>query len=769
MKYSLSNIPVLFALIIGAGCGAVKEQENQVDFKSSDILNLTKFVDPYIGTGFHGHVFMGANVPFGGVQLGPTNLTEGWDWCSGYHYSDSTVIGFAHTHLSGTGIGDLGDILFMPTTGALNIHRGTKEKPDKGYLAYYSHEDEIAKAGYYSVWLDKYKVKAELTATARVGFHRYTFEDSEGPCNIIIDLERGIGWDLPLEGHIEQINDTTILGYRYSKGWAVDQKIYFAAVFSQPVSTLQLFNKDSLLTTDINKSSRLKGALSFDLKDEKELLVKVGISPVNSENALENILSEIPHWQFDETVAAANASWNSELNKIKVKFQDERKVNTFYTAMYHAMIAPSVFNDINGAYRGADGAVYQDTTFINYTTFSLWDTYRAANPLYTIIQPERIKDMITTMLRIYQHQGKLPVWHLMGNETNTMVGYSAVPIIVDAYFKGHVVEVDLAYEAVKASAMGSERGLDHIQEKGFIPADTQVESVAKGLEYAISDWCIAQMAKDLGHTEDYDYFMKRAGYYKNYFDKEAGFMRGRISENKWRQPFNPFKSVHMKDDFCEGNAWQYTWLVPHDVEGLVALLGGKEAFISKLDELFVAEGDLGEEASADITGLIGQYAHGNEPSHHITYLYPYVGQPWKTAEKVRFIMEEFYTPQPDGIIGNEDVGQMSSWYILSALGFYPANPANGVYVFGSPLIDDAEIAVGNGKTFNIRVKNNSEKNIYVQTMTLNGKHYNKSFIKHEDLLKGGTLTIEMGPAPSEEFGVDASSWPQSTSLPTPGD
>ncbi|UOQ68595.1 GH92 family glycosyl hydrolase [Hymenobacter volaticus] len=730
--------------------------------------SLTRHVDPYIGTGFHGHVFMGANVPFGAVQLGPVNLSQGWDWCSGYHYSDSTIVGFSHTHLSGTGIGDLGDIAVMPTTGPVRVTKGRLKDPSKGYLSLFSHRDEIAKPGYYSVKLKRYNIQAELTASSRVGFHQYTFPQA-AESHIVLDLEQGIGWDQATDTYIEKLNDSTVVGYRFSKGWATDQRVYFAAVFSKPIRQFtSLLVTDSLgTTTPATKGTRLKGVATFSTKAGEKVKLKVGISPVSSENALANIRAEIPHWNFNKTVAAADAAWNQELQKVKIEADSETRLKTFYTALYHTMIAPSVFNDHNGDYLGTDKKVYKKASFTNLTTFSLWDTYRAANPLFTVIQPNRVNDMINSMLAVYQQQGKLPVWHLMGSETNTMVGYSAVPVVVDAYLKGFKgFDANLAYEAVRATAMRDDYGLKAVKELGYIPADSEGESVAKGLEYAIDDWCIAQMAKKMGKADDYAYYSKRGKNYQNYFDKQTRFMRGRVAQNQWRTPFNPFESRHRKDDFTEGNAWQYTWLVPQDVEGLVGLLGGDNAFSQKLDSLFTAKGNMGAEASNDISGLIGQYAHGNEPSHHITYLYAYVGQPWKTANQVRFILDNFYTDKMDGIIGNEDVGQMSAWYIFSALGFYPVNPANGAYVFGSPVVNRASVALGNGKTLAIEVKNNGPANKYIQRVSLNGKPYSKSYILHKDLVAGGKLVFEMGNKPSITWGVAKQDRPQSvTSQP----
>ncbi|RPD45708.1 glycoside hydrolase family 92 protein [Hymenobacter sediminis] len=762
MKHSTPRlIRVLPALVCGMAALAACTSTQTLMTKSRS-ASLTHHVDPYIGTSFHGHVFLGANVPFGAVQLGPVNITEGWDWCSGYHYSDSTIVGFAHTHLSGTGIGDLGDVAVMPTTGVVRVTEGRVKNPERGFVSLFSHKEEQARPGYYAVRLKRYDIRAELTATERVGFHQYTFPKSDAS-HLIFDLQQGIGWDLATDTHIEQLNDSTLVGYRNSKGWAVDQRLYFAAVFSKPIRNFTSVQVLDTLgnTTPATTGNRIKGVVSFATQAGEKVKLKVGISPVSTAGAQANIQAEIPHWNFEKVVAQADAAWNQELQKVRIK-ADATRLKTFYTGLYHTMIAPSVFNDHNGDYRGTDKQVHKNPGFTNLTTFSLWDTYRAAHPLFTILQPKRVNDMVSSMLAIYQQQGKLPVWHLMGNETNCMVGYSAVPVVVDAYFKGFQgFDAALAYEAVKATAMGDEFGLKAVKELGFIPANSEVESVSKGLEYAIDDWCVAQMAKKMGKTDDYAYFSKRAKYYQNYFDKQAGFMRGRVGQNEWRTPFDPFKSVHMKSDFTEGNAWQYTWLVPQDVEGLISMLGGEQRFSQKLDSLFLVKGNMGEEASPDISGLIGMYAHGNEPGHHITYLYNYVGQPWKTAEKVRFITDNFYTAKPDGIIGNEDVGQMSAWHVFSTLGFYPLNPANGAYVFGSPAVKQATIQLAGGKTLSIEAKNNSAKNKYIQAITLNGKAYTKSYITHQDLLQGGTLTFQMGPTPSPTWGVAPADRPKS--------
>ena len=695
--------------------------------------NFTQYVDPYIGTGGHGHVFLGANVPYGLVQVGPTQYKRGWDWCSGYHYSDSVIIGFGQMHLSGTGIGDLGDIALLPLTDASQRD------------VMFSHKGEHARPGYYSVML-KSGVKVDLTATARAAFHRYSYPADAQTAFVRLDLAQGIGWDKMTKSAFKQNSPTEVSGYRYSTGWAKDQRVYFVAQFSRPVNVAKT-QGDSL-------------AVFSTPNNDEPLLVKVGISPVSEDNARANIAAELPSWDFRGTVAKANEAWNNELGKIVITTDDDAARRTFYTAMYHSMFAPSVFNDVNGDYRGADGKVYHGD-FKNYTTFSLWDTYRAAHPLMTIIHPEKQRDIAQTMLHIYEQQGKLPVWHLVGNETDCMVGNPGIPVLIDLALKGFDVDKNKVLEAAKASAMRDERGMGLLKKYGYLPCDLdpEYETVAKGLEYALADAGIAKLAKQLGRTDDYNYFYKRSQSYKDhYFDKNTGFMRGKTSEGKFREPFDPFNSVHRQDDYTEGNAWQYAWLVPHDVHGLVKCFGGEKPFVAKLDSLFILEGKMGADASPDISGLIGQYAHGNEPSHHIIYMYNYVGMPWKAAPKLRQVMNTLYNDGIDGLSGNEDVGQMSAWYILSSMGLYQVEPAGGKYIFGSPLFNKTVVNVGGGKTFTIEAKNNSAKNIYIQSAKLNGKRYTRSYIDYKDIMKGGILEFVMGDQPSS-FGTKVSDRP----------
>lgn len=724
--------------------------------KATVLQNLTQYVDPYIGTGDHGHVFMGANVPFGLVQLGPTNITEGWDWVSGYHITDSTIWAFTHMHLSGTGIGDLLDVGLMPVIGDVRLGKGVITDPNSGMYSLFDRDKETAKAGYYAVHLDRYNIDVELTATKRVGFHKYTFPQS-GDAKVIIDLKTKLNWDEPMDTYLVQENDSVVSGYRFSKGWANDQRVFFTAVFSKPMKKFILSEQEDAKDATDAKELNAKGVYGqalFDMADKEELYVKVALSPVSIEGAKKNMAAELPGWDFQQTILDADQAWNEELNKIQIQVDDNKVKRTFYTAMYHTMIAPSEFCDVDNSYMGTDKKVYEKAPFKNYTTLSLWDTYRAAHPLMTIIHPEKMSDMMNTFLAIYKEQGKLPVWHLMGCETDCMVGNPGISVVADAILKGYDgFDKELAYEAMKTSAMLDERGLVYLKEYGYIPYEKEEEGLSKCMEYAIADWALAQVAKDMGKTEDYEYFLNRSKAYKYYFDKETGFVRGLSADGKFRPNFNPFESVHRENDYTEGNAWQYTWLVPHDVQGLVNLFGSNEKFVTKLDSLFIVEGSLGDHASPDISGLIGQYAHGNEPSHHVIYMYPYIGQPWKAADKVREVLSVLYHDEPAGLSGNEDVGQMSAWYILSSLGFYQVEPAGGKYIFGSPIVDEAVIKVKDGKTFTVTAKNNSVDNKYIQSVTLNGKAYDKYYINFKDIEAGGTLEFEMGPNPSDTWGT----------------
>lgn len=710
---------------------------------TSKLQDYTRYVDPMIGSDYHGNVFVGASVPFGMVQLGPTNMSKGWHWCSGYHYSDSTIIGFAHTHLNGTGIGDLGDILMMPTTGSPTTFKGTFDDLSKGYVSKFSHKEETVRPGYYRVKLQKYNIEAQLTATERVGYHRYTFPKSS-KSNIIIDLGEGIDWDEPTDTYLKQIDNKTIEGYRFSRGWAKDQKVYFRAEFSKEMNFTEVIepiyrprSKDSL---NVHKA-----VLSFSTKQGEAVEAKVAISYVSCANAAENLKEELPNWDFDKSVAKAKEKWNKELRKIEIETKSLNLKTMFYTSLFRSMISPTIFCDVNGDYRGADGKVYNTNKFVPHTVFSLWDTYRAFHPLQTIINPKRTADWVNSLLDITEKQNSLPIWHLVGNETGTMVGVHSIPVIVDAVLKNiDGIDRERAYKLVRTFEQRNDRGLNYVRELGYIPADKENWSVSKALEYSIDDYCIALLAKKLGKDSDYRLFSKRSKYYANYFDKELGFMRGKLADGTFRKEYNPSFSLHDEADYVEGNGWQYSFMVPHDVEGLINLFGSKEKFSQKLDSLFLVSPKLNDGASIDISGLIGQYAHGNEPSHSTLYLYQYANQGFKTAEKVRQVLTEMYKPTVDGLCGNDDCGQMSAWYVFSSLGFYPMNPANGEYVFGSPIVDKAVIKLDNGKKYTIIVKNNSPQNIYIQSVKLNGKSYSDFIIRHQDIMQGGELVFEMG-------------------------
>ncbi|MDG3581066.1 GH92 family glycosyl hydrolase [Galbibacter pacificus] len=713
--------------------------------------NFTDYVDPFIGSGGHGHVFIGANVPFGGVQLGPNNIYKGWDWCSGYNYADSLIIGFSHLRLSGTGIGDLGDILIMPYTGKVKLNKGKQEFPHNGYLSTFSHNKEKAEPGYYKVTMDN-KVIVELTSTERVGYHKYQFPPDE-QSQIIIDLTEGIN-DQTKEAFLERVDSHTLIGYRYSSGWAKNQKIYFAIKTSKAIESLEIYsNNNRLIESESYTATMIKGLIRFK-ESPLDYEMKVGISPVSTKNALYNIDKEVPDWDFDKIKKKARIKWNNELSKIEVSREDSVATKIFYTSMYHLFMHPSLFNDANGDYRGADGKVYTNKRFNNYSVFSTWDTYRAVHPLFTLLQPKRINDFIDSMLSIEIQQGYLPVWHLHGNETGTMVGISSLQIIAEAVIKGYDgFDVDKAYQAVKRTSMSDVRGMDYVKNLKPIPSDSNVkEPLAMGMELAIGDGSTALMAQYLGNKEDYEYFYKRSMNYKLYYDDDKGFFRGKLSDGSWNPHFDPFVSTGQRaEDFTEGNAWQYLWLVPQDVHGLISLLGGDLAFNERLDQFFHVESPH-EEVLVDLSGAIGQYAHGNEPSHHIAYLYNYSGAQWKSAEKIRHITTSFYHALPDGIIGNEDCGQMSAWYIFSSMGFYPVFPASGKYVFGSPLFKKVNLNLPNGKSLLIETESNGLENLYIQKIFFNEKPLYNSYITHDQLLEGGKLKFVMGNQPNKQFG-----------------
>ena len=666
---------------------------------------------------------MGANVPFGLVQLGPTEPTRGWDWCSGYYYDDDELIGFGHMHLSGTGIGCLGDVAFLPV------------KDFKQTSTRFKHEAEKVHPGYYSVQLTDPNVLVELTATERCGFHRYTFKNG-AKAQLALDLSQCIGWDKLNDCLLTQESATRLTGFRRSNGWAADRRIYFSIDFSQPVTVHRLDSMERVVVSVADNT--------------KPLLVKVALSPVNIDKAKLNMQAELAGWDFDAAVKQADEAWNRELARIQIQTNDQTKKRVFYTAMYHLMTSCSKFNDVDREYRGADGKVHK-ADFTNYTTLSLWDTYRAAHPLMTVAFPEMQRDFAQTFLNIYKQQGRLPVWHLMGSETDCMVGNPGAIVLADLTMKGFVEDKELALEALKATQMKDIRSLGLLKEHGYIPwnLEPENETVAKALEYCAADDGVAKVAKLLGKKDDYNYFFNRSRSYKKYYDPETRFLRAVGTDGKFRLPFNPFFAEHRTNDYTEGNAWQYTFLVPHDVKGLIKLFGSDKAFMSKLDSLFFVEGWAGDNASPDMSGMTGQYAHGNEPSHHVIYMYNYAGRPDKAAPLLRKMLNEMYLDQPDGLSGNEDVGQMSAWYILSSVGLYQVDPVGGRFVIGSPLFDKATVNVGGGKTFTVVAKNNSDKNIYVQSARLNGKTLKNSYVDFNDIRHGGTLELVMGPKSSK--------------------
>ena len=686
---------------------------------------LTDYVDPMIGSGDHGHVFVGANVPQGMVNVGPTQLETGWDWCSGYHYSGQKIVGFGHMHLSGTGCSDLGDIALMPTLQDLEMSR-------EALATEYSHDDELVRPGYYAVRLRRDHILCEMTATKRVALHRYTFPRGSNNARIVIDLSNGVG-DRLEQSRIYQIDDFTLAGFRISKGWASRQQVYFLMHFSRPIHNWLSPSADYPYAQ-----------ATFEVGPGDDVMVKVALSPVNEMNARTNLKTEMPDWDFNVVREQALQAWDEELGRVKATFRSDSERRTFYTSMYHFLYAPVVWCDVNGDYMGSDGRVRHGASFCNYTTWSLWDTYRAAHPLATLIMRDRLSDYAQSMMAIYREQGELPVWHLMSNETYCMVGCPAVPVLADMVLKGvEGIDYKEAFEAMKTSLMRDNRSLNRMKQYGWVTWDTgDGEAVAKSLEYFLADWSAAQVAGLVGETADSVYFYRRSQGYRRMFDPQRQCMRALSTDGRFRDEPN-FNPCHQTRDYTEGNPWQYTWLVPHDVMGLVSCFPSREAFIARLDSLFLADGDLGKDANPDITGLIGQYAHGNEPSHHVLYLYNYVGQPWKTQQRVRQVMSELYSDAPAGLCGNEDVGQMSAWYILSALGLYQVEPCGGRYQLGSPLVEEAVLQVGDGKTFTVRTHGGSPEAIYVREVRLNGKRLSRWWVDYKEIIAGGVLDFYM--------------------------
>ena len=694
---------------------------------------LVSHVNPFIGTDGKGKTYPGAALPFGMIQLSPDNGRNGWDWISGYFYPDSIIAGFSHLHLSGTGAGDLYDISYLPVSGPLKKAKLDDIARHETVYSRFSHERENASPGYYQVYLEDYKVDVELTVTDRTGLQKYTFENDDAQVRLHLGYTRN--WDSITESYVKVINDTTIIGCRHSVGWARDQKVFFTSVFSSPF-TYELSESGEKVEGDSINGKNILLALSFDTK---EVMVKTGISSVSTENAILNLASEQKGFDFEQVLQMALARWERALQKVQVQASPDNMAQ-FYTAMYHSMLAPTLFSDVNGQYKGTDGKIWQTDKHPRYSTYSLWDTYRALHPWLTIAAPEQVEPLLHSMLQFYDEHHLLPVWNMQGSETNMMIGYHAVPVLADAILKGIPIDEAKAYEAMKASAMQDEFGIKAYKELGYIPYDEGSWSVSKTMEYAYDDWCIAQVAKHLGHEKDYDYFMGRAVNYRNHHDSASGFFRAKSKDGNWKEALDPL--AYHPEDYCEANAWQYYWYVPQNVGDLIQLSGGADSFEEKLDQMFSLQQAEGETPEW-ISGYIGQYVHGNEPSHHVPYLYQYVDAGHKTQQRVRQIMDELYTTQPNGLAGNEDCGQMSAWYLFSALGFYPVNPANGQYILGSPEVEDAVIHLPNDKTFYIKTKNQSKENVYVKSVSLNGKKLDNFYITHQQIMEGGELIFEM--------------------------
>ncbi len=745
-KNSKLNIICLFLItFITVSCKKEKIRELKVEG--------FKFVDPIIGTGGHGHTYPGATVPFGMLQVTPVNGTNGWDWCSGYHYSDSIAIGFSHLALSGTGIGDLADVLFMPINKDVDLSKNFNSRDSLSYKSSYSHANEKASPGYYQLFLEDSNVNVELTTSKRTAYHKYTFKENDEQ-SIVVDLGFAINWDQATKTQITVEDEYTISGYRFSTGWAKNQKVFFVAKFSKSIKNHTIYSDGIRSNGDSSEGIKTSSQLFFN-NDDIELQAKVALSSVSIDNAKENISKN--GFNFEIKKAESENIWKKALSKIEVETAIDSLKTMFYTAMYHTQLAPVTFSDKNGQFRKENDTIATASNYTAYSTLSLWDTFRAEHPLLTITEPDKVSDIINTMLEYYNTKQTLPVWTLYGNETNTMTGYHAIPVIVEAYKKGiRGFDVEKAYEAMKTTMMQDERGLNHYKKYGYIPYSLQEESVTITLEYAYNDWCVAQMAKTLGKNADYLFFSKRAKAYQNLFDKNTGFMRGKSQDGKtWREPFDPKHSAHrIKADYTEGNAWQHSWFVPHDVSNLIKLHGGNELFSNKLEQLFAESSEInGDNISNDISGLIGQYAHGNEPSHHIAYLFNHANKPWRTQYWVSEILKTQYNTTPNGISGNEDCGQMSAWYALSSIGLYSMNPASGDYEIGSPIFEKTTISLSEELSFIIKAEHVSSKNIYIQSATLNGNIFNQTFIKHQQILDGGILHFVMGSEPNKNWGT----------------
>lgn len=726
--------PLLLVLILTA-CTSSQERAS---------TDYTQYVNPFIGTDFTGNTYPGAQAPFGMVQLSPDNGLPGWDRISGYFYPDSTIAGFSHTHLSGTGAGDLYDISFMPVT----LPYKEAEAP-LGIHSKFSHDDESATAGYYRVLLKDYNIHVELTATERCGIQRYTFPEARAA--IFLNLKKAMNWDFTNDTQVEIVDSVTIQGYRFSDGWARDQHIYFRTRFSKPFTSVQI-DTTAIIKDGDHIGTATIARFDFDTQKDEQIIVSTAISGVSTEGAAKNLLAEVPDDNFDKYRNLTRDNWNRQLSKIEIVSNNTDDKANFYTALYHSMIAPTIYSDVDGTYYGPDKKTHKTDGWVNYSTFSLWDTFRAAHPLFTYTEPERANDMVKSFIAFYEQNKRLPVWNFYGSETDMMIGYHAVPVIVDAYLKGITdVDPEKALEACIATAnIDNYRGIGMYKKLGYVPyniADSynaENWSLSKTLEYAYDDYCIAKMAEKMGKKEIADEFYKRSLNYKNLYNPATSFMQPKDDKGNFIKNFSPDEYT---PHICESNGWQYFWSVQQDIDGLIALTGGKERFAQKLDSMFTYHPSADDELPIFSTGMIGQYAHGNEPSHHVIYLYNAVEQPWKTQQYAAKVMHELYQNSPAGVCGNEDCGQMSAWYVFSAMGFYPVDPVSGKYEIGTPLFPEMQMHLSNGNTFTVLAPTVSKENIYIQAVKFDGKPYSKSYITHEQIMEGATLEFEMGNTP----------------------
>lgn len=754
----MKPVPTCLAHLLAAVIGSASQRTP---------ADMTRYVNPHIGTGGHGHTHVAAGVPFGMVTVGPDTFDNTWDWCSGYHYSDTSIMGFSHTHLSGTGIGDMLDVLVMPGTGPVRTEPGTRENPELGYRSRFSHADEKIEPGYYSVLLRDYAIRAEMSATERAGIHKYTFPKSDSS-HFMVDLKHVFGGPSRVKAaELRIVDSTTITGGRTVNGWAKGRQIFFAMKFSKPFQAAEIVCDRKTLDASVrqSKGTALQAVVHYKTDEGEVIQVKVGISGVSVEGALRNLDREIAGWDFDGVRQAAHKAWQRELSKIVIEGADERQREIFYTALFHTMLAPSLFDDIDGQYRGMDGKVHQlPEGAHNFSAFSLWDTYRAAHPLYTLIQGQRVPDMMNCLIRMSEESPQgMPVWPLQGYETGTMTGYHSVSALAEACvkeFKG--IDWARAYVPMRRRALEDDfLGLGYFRRLGYIPSDKLDQSATRTLEYSYDAWAVAQVARALGRTEDYRLLLAQSKNFRNLFDKAVGFIRPRLENGEWAEPFDPTATGTTKKwrDFTESNSWQGTWAAQHEPEAYIELLGSEKAFIQKLDDLFEKSPEIKGEVPLDMTGLVGMYAHGNEPSHHVAYLYNYAGAAYKTQERVRDLLDRQYTNQPDGLSGNEDCGQMSAWYVLSALGFYPVNPASGHYVFGSPLFQKATLDLGQGRPLIVKVERTAPSDKYIQAVSLNGRRLDRVWFSHAEIARGGELVFRMGSIPNKEFGASRKALP----------